>query len=150
MSYAHMPICQYVIVIELDKRHVIVFLSIFHIVTMPRTKSGLLTSLTYTLCVFLLNVKRVFLYLAYALSYVVYLVYRVSMTYTHIHIYTYDIHLSALIRAARPARLVRRDPTGLLHAPILCAKLHRRDPTSLPEGFREIPTVPTILSRGMA
>jgi hypothetical protein len=30
MSYAHMPICQYVIVIELDKMHVIVFLSIFY------------------------------------------------------------------------------------------------------------------------
>jgi hypothetical protein len=39
----HMPICH---VIELHKRHVIVFLSIF---PMPRTKYGLLTLFTYTL-----------------------------------------------------------------------------------------------------
>jgi hypothetical protein len=43
--YANMPICQYVIVIELHKRHVIVFLSIFPYVW---TKSGLLTLFTYT------------------------------------------------------------------------------------------------------
>jgi hypothetical protein len=39
-----MPICQYVIVIELDKMHVIVFLSIF---PYGWTKSGLLTLFTY-------------------------------------------------------------------------------------------------------
>jgi hypothetical protein len=50
-------ICQHVIVIELDKSHVsfvIVFLSKFHIVTMPRTKSGFQTFFTYTDLVFLL------------------------------------------------------------------------------------------------
>jgi hypothetical protein len=65
-------ICPYVIVIELDKRHVIVFLSIFHIVTMPRTKSGLLTYAAYADWSFC-STYNVFSF--YGLSY--------SMTYTH-------------------------------------------------------------------
>jgi hypothetical protein len=77
----HMPICPYVIVIELDKMHVIVFLSIFPIFPMAWTKSGLLTFFTYMAYA---DWSFCYTHLTYnVFSYILYMVYLI--------LYTYDI-----------------------------------------------------------
>jgi hypothetical protein len=57
VSYAHMPICPYVIVIELDKRHVIVFL----------TYAGF-TYMSYAMCLFAQRITCFPFHMVYLIS----------------------------------------------------------------------------------
>jgi hypothetical protein len=77
-----MPICQYVIVIELDKRHLFIYI--------PWTKSGLLTLFTYAMS-FLWHLTTCFPFMPYGLSYIVYIVYIVYHT-----VYTSQSYVSSI------------------------------------------------------